>query len=32
MLTGARFTDELCLKAAEIIEQAMPQCTPIDPR
>ena len=32
MLTGARFSDELCLKAAEIIEQAMPQCTPIDPR
>ena len=32
LLTGARFSDHLCLDAAEIIEAALGLDTPIDPR
>lgn len=32
LLTGARFRDDLCLDAAEAIEQRLPLATPIEPR
>jgi amidase len=32
LLTGARFRDDLCLDAAEAVEQRLPLATPIEPR
>jgi amidase len=32
LLTGARYTDALCLDAAEVVEAGSPVRTPIDPR
>lgn len=32
LLTGARFSDHLCLDGAEIVENALGHATPIDPR
>lgn len=31
LLTGARFSDDLCLAAAEVVEARLGPATPIDP-